>query len=86
MPVINQLNQLHPGTGSLLALPPPPAPFLPSHRAQCRKDYGVRFVYWKLGATELPAADAGMAFVVADDVLLPERAGQKVRHDPYARG
>ena len=46
----------------------------------------MRFVYWKLGATELPAADAGMAFVVADDVLLPERAGQKVRHDPCARG
>ena len=38
---------------------------------------GMLAAHLRTAVGVLPAADAGMAFVVADDVLLPERAGQK---------
>ena len=44
-----------------------------------RKDYGVRFAYWKLPMGEVPSgAMDGMAYIVADDELLPESQGKKV--------
>ena len=47
--------------------------------AAVRKEYGILFAYWPLETGELPGTcDSGMAYVIADDELLPTRDGMKV--------
>jgi len=44
-----------------------------------RRDYGVRFEYWRLPPPQLPPLPEGTRVIIADDELLPERHGRKVR-------
>lgn len=44
-----------------------------------KRDYGTLFAYWKTAEDVLPA-EAGVAYIIADDELLPsEESGEKVR-------
>lgn len=46
-----------------------------------KRDFGLRFTYWKLGEADLPADRLeGIAYIVADDALLPTSDdGENVR-------